>query len=94
MNAPTNETANINKLDTTNGFLLPILSAIGPDSNDPTKYPIFIDYNHIPVYTNDPKRLSSNPDISHSVSNMGKTIEIAYVSPASHIPINPTIMKT
>ena len=41
MNAPTNATANINKLDTTNGFLLPILSAIGPDSNDPTKYPSF-----------------------------------------------------
>ena len=42
MNAPTNATANINKLDTTNGFLLPILSAIGPDSNDPTKYPILL----------------------------------------------------
>ena len=42
MNAPINATENINKLETTNGFLLPILSAMGPDNSDPMKYPKYI----------------------------------------------------
>lgn len=56
-----------------------------PENRDPIKYPIYI---------NDPKRLFSESLIPHSFSKIGNTIEIAYVSPPSHIPIKPTIIKT